>query len=109
MSFIHGHVTRTEHAMSLFSTIRSAERTSLPVEQPLHVPTSTLTGLAAAEPSLPRHLLVSLAGIIADTTSAQQRCVDTPQLHADLGEILLKLDGLVDSVYERVVAPSHHT
>ena len=65
----------------------------------------------ATEPSLPRHLLVSLAGITADVTALQQRSADATQTQAALGVILRKLDRLVDSIYERAaspVAPSLH-
>ena len=79
--------------MSLFTAIRPANR-------------SPLTHPTATEPPLPRHLLVSLAGVTADITSLQQRTVDTPQLHATLERILGRLDGLVDSNYQRAADPA---
>lgn len=67
---------------------------------------SFLAGEAVAtEPSLPRHLLVSLAGITADVTALQQRSADATQTQAALGAILRKLDRLVDSIYERAASP----
>lgn len=59
----------------------------------------------ATEASLPRHLLVSLAGITADVTALQQRSADATQTQAALGVIRRKLDRLVDSIYERAAGP----
>ena len=94
-----------------FSTIRSADRSSLHRDRSAEAPWLPTTERVAAAPSLPRHLLVSLAGITADITSLQPRCVDAPQLHAALGAVLGRLDGLVDDIYEcaaNPAAPSLH-
>ena len=60
----------------------------------------------ATEPVLPRHVLVSLAAIIAEVSSVRQRLLDgpadlDPQLPASLESVLGRLDGLVDSIYGR--------
>lgn len=100
--------------MALFSTIRSTERSSLrrdrSVEDP-GAPQAAHLEHAEAEFSLPRHLLVSLAGITADVTSLQQRCDDAAQVQVALGTILGRLDDLVDSIYQQAAhpaAPSMH-
>ena len=100
--------------MALFSTIRSTELSSLrrdrSVEDP-GAPQAAHLEQVEAEFSLPRHLLVSLAGITADVTSLQQRCDDAAQVQVALGTILGRLDYLVDSIYQRAAhpaAPSMH-
>ncbi|CAN5482129.1 hypothetical protein BH23ACT6_BH23ACT6_27670 [soil metagenome] len=92
--------------MSLFSTIWSADRSALPRDRSVEVPKASLTEDVEAQLPLPRHLLVALAGITADAASVQDRCVDDPQLHAALGRILGRLDGLVDSIYQRSAHPA---
>lgn len=89
----------------MISTIKSADRSPLHCDRSVEDPRSPLPQHVAAEHSLPRHLLVSLAGITAEVTSLQQRCVDTPQLHASLATILGRLDGLVDSIYQHAADP----
>lgn len=81
----------TERTMSLFSTVRSPDHSRLPRDRSVEVPRASLTEDVEEQFSLPRHLLVSLAGITADAASLQERCVDTPQLHAALGRILDRL------------------
>ncbi len=85
--------------MSLFATIRSTDRSSLDRERSADVVEPSPS--EPVEASLPRHLLVSLAGITADVTSLQHAHAEEPQLHAALGTILRRLDGLVDSIYQR--------
>jgi hypothetical protein len=100
-----------EHAMSFFSTIRSADRSPLLRDRSVEDLAPPATERVDGGASLPRHLLVSLAGITADVTSLQQRCVDAPLLQAALERILGRLDGLVDSIYQHAadpVAPSVH-
>lgn len=92
--------------MSLFSTIRAADRSRLHRDRSAGDPRSPLSEHVETEVSLPRHLLVSLAGITADVTSLQQHCVDTPQLDAALETILGRLDGLVDSIYRHAANPA---
>lgn len=92
--------------MSLYTTIRSSHRSPLHRDRPTDDPRSPTTAPVETASSLPRHLLVSLAGITADITSLQQRSVDTPQLHATLERILGRLDGLVDSIYQRAADPA---
>lgn len=92
--------------MSLSWIIRPADRPSLRRDRSAEAPSPLTTSPVAAEPALPRHLLVSLAGITADITSLQPRCADTPQLQAALGAVLDRLDDLVDSVYERAAEPA---
>ena len=92
--------------MSLFSTIRSADRVQLRRDRSVEDPTPPLVGPVEAGVSLPRHLLVSLAGITAEITTLQQRCAGTPHLHAPLAAILGRLDGLADDIYEHAVAPT---
>ncbi|MCC5949711.1 MAG: hypothetical protein JJT89_14765 [Nitriliruptoraceae bacterium] len=58
-----------------------------------------------AELPLPRHLLVSLAGIAADVSSLQQRWTDTPDLHTSLETIQGRIDLLVDLIYDRAATP----
>lgn len=91
----------TELEVSLFSTIRSVDRPTFPLDRTAEVPRPSLAKEIEEPFSLPRHLLVSLAGITADVTSLQERCVDTPDLHVALGRMLDRLDGLVDSIYGR--------
>lgn len=87
--------------MSLISSLRSGPRPSLNQDRAGDVHTSPPTGHVDAAVPLPRHLLVALAGIAADVTSLQQRCVDDPQLHEPLEMILGRLGGLVECIYER--------
>lgn len=97
--------------MSLYTTRREAGRSPPRLDGSAEGLQPRPTERDETEASLPRHLLVSLAGITADAASLQERCVDTPELHADLGGILDRLDGLVDSIYQRAadpVAPSVH-
>ena len=84
--------------MSLLSSIRSGTRRSLDQG---YASSSSPTRQVEAEVPLPRHLLVTLAAIAADVTSLRHRFVDDPQLHEALDRILGRLDGLVDSIYER--------
>ncbi len=93
--------------MSLFSTIRSADRPSpLHRDRSAELPRSPTSACVAEKRSLPRHLLVSLAGITAEISSLQPRCADLPQLRADLGGVLDRLDGLVDSIYACTADPA---
>ena len=85
--------------MSLFATVRSTDRSSVHRERSAEVVGPSPSG--PVEASLPRHLLVSLAGITADVTTLRQRAVDTPQVHAALATILGRLDDLVDSISRR--------
>jgi hypothetical protein len=87
-----------EHTMSLFSAVRSADRSTLHRARSAEVPPPSTTDDVEAEFPLPRSLLVSRAGITADITTVQQRSVDTPQVHATLATILGRLDDLVDSI-----------
>ena len=89
--------------MSLFATIRSADRWSLQHQRPVVDQGPRPAEHLTVEASLPRHLLVSLAGITADVTTLQHARTEDPQLHAALGTILSRLDGLVDSVYTGAV------
>jgi hypothetical protein len=100
----------TERTMSLFSTIRSPDHSRLPRDRSVEVPRASLTEDVEEQFSLPRHLLVCLAEITADAASLQERCVDTPQLHAPLGRMLDTLGGLVDSIYGRAPqTPTDHS
>lgn len=97
--------------MSLFSTSTTADRSLLRRERSAKDPSSPRTDHVEAERSLPRHLLVSLAGITTDVACLQQQCGDDPRLQTSLEMILDRLDGLVDSIYERTsdpAAPSAH-
>jgi hypothetical protein len=89
-----------EHEMSLFST-SIADRLRLPLSRSAEDPSTPLT-----ESSLPRHLLVALAGITTNVTSLQQHCVDDPYLHTSLESILCRLDDLVGGIYERAADPA---
>ena len=95
-----------EQAMSLFSTIRAADRSRLHCERSVEDPRPPLSEQVEAQLSLPRHLLLALAGITADVTSLRERCGDAPELQAPLAAILGRLDGLVDSIYQRAADPT---
>jgi hypothetical protein len=93
--------------MALFSTIRSTERSRPRRNRSIEDPRSPQAAHAEhvkADFSLPRHLLISLAGITADVTSLQQRCDDDAQVQVALGTILGRLDYLVDSIYQQAAA-----
>jgi hypothetical protein len=92
--------------MSFFSSIRSADRSTLRRDRSVEDPSSQPPDDLEPGFSLPRHLLVSLAGITADVTALQQRCGDAPELEVSLERLLGKLDGLVDSIYEHVADPA---
>jgi hypothetical protein len=97
--------------VALFSTIRSTERSLLRRDRSSEDPRSPQAAHVEADFSLPRHLLVSLAGITADVTKLQQRCDDAAQVQVALETILGRLDYLVDSIYQRAAhptAPSMH-
>jgi hypothetical protein len=100
--------------VALFSTIRSTERSLLRRDRSSEDPRSPQAAHVEhveADFSLPRHLLVSLAGITADVTKLQQRCDDAAQVQVALDTILGRLDYLVDSIYQRAAhptAPSMH-
>jgi hypothetical protein len=98
-----------EHEMWSFTTVKAADRFPLHRDRSAEDPPPTKH--LETDASLPRHLLVSLAGITAEVTSLQQRCVDAPDLHASIERIVGRLDGLVDSIYQRAadpLAPSVH-
>jgi hypothetical protein len=97
--------------MSLFSTSTTADRSLLRRDRSAKDSGSPRTDHVETELSLPRHLLVSLAGITTDVNRLQQQYGDDTRLHTSLEVILGRLDGLVDSIYERVsgpAAPSMH-
>jgi hypothetical protein len=76
--------------MALFSTIRSTERSLLRRDRSSEDPRSPQAAHVEhvehveADFSLPRHLLVSLAGITADVTTLQQGCDDAAQVQVAL-------------------------
>ena len=95
--------------MALFSTIKSTDRSLLRRDRSIEDPRSPQAAHlehAEADFSLPRHLLVSLAGITADVTSLQQRCDDAAQVQVALSTILGRLDYLVDSIYQQAAHPA---
>lgn len=91
--------------MALFSTLRSVDHSARHDARAITGPTSLFTEQAPVPPGLPRHLLVALAGIIADVTALGRASEDDPATHAEFETILARLDGLVDSIYEAAVAP----
>jgi len=94
------------YEMSLFSTTRLADRSPQHDARFAAKPGPLPTEQFEAAPALPRHLLVSLAGIIADVTSLQRICEDAPDLQTGLETMLTRLDGLVDSIYEAAANPN---
>jgi hypothetical protein len=95
--------------MAVFSTIRSTEPSLLRRDRSVEDPRSSQAAHVEhgeAGFSLPRHLLVSLAGITADVISLQQRGDDAAQVQVALGTILGRLDYLVDSIYQQAANPA---
>ena len=94
--------------MSFILSIGARARPSLNQDPVSGASTSPPAQHGEAALPLPRHVLVALAGIAADVTSLRQRFVDDAQLHDPLDNILGRIDGLVDSIYDRAADPGEH-
>jgi hypothetical protein len=93
-----------EHAMSSFSTISSADAGSPQRDESAVPARAAPTHIAPpAVVSLPRYLLVSLAGITAEVEVLGKRCAAAEEDRAAIQTIIGRLDGLVDSIYAAAV------